>query len=86
MHVLFYLLYTCSRLNHKNLSFAIGKSDFVIMSRKVINENKLNTIVELSSELIIRGMVFKFCDFKDIHSNNVFDFSFFYKYSVKNYH
>ena len=83
---LFSLLHTCSRLNHKDLSFAIGEDNFVIMSRQVINENKLNTIVELSSKLIIRGMVFKFCDLKDINSNNGSDFSFFYKYSVKNHH
>lgn len=83
---LFFLLHTCSRLNHKYLSFAIDEDDFVITSRKLINENKLNTIVELLSELIIWEMVFRFCDLKDINSNNVADFSFFYKYSVKNHH
>lgn len=50
---LFSLLHTCSRLNHKDLAFAIGEDDFIIISRQIINENKLNTIVELSSELII---------------------------------
>lgn len=78
---LFALLNCCSFLNFKKLNFAVGGDDFIIMYKDKVTEQDVQTISDNSAKL---GMKFKFCVLKDINSNNVSDFPFFYKYSVKN--
>lgn len=77
------LIYCTSDFDQKQISFAVGGDDFLIINNSDnVDKDVFVEKVKLRAEEL--GMKFKFLDLKDSKSNNVNELPVFYKYTVHN--
>lgn len=77
---LFCLNVITNSVNSKELLYVVGGDDFVILCRRILKDYEIESFMAKTKLL---GMELKFCDVKDIDSDKLSDFPYFYKYSVR---